>query len=88
MSDGKGDWQLSFPHKRLPMHSSSESQSPWCRSHWLDDVQHVYLSSLMALQILAEKVFTVYYYFALTVRLNSFNPKEPSLKGFIGTWYL
>ena len=55
MSDGKGDGQLSFPQERLPMHSSSESQSPWFRSHLSDDVQHVYLSSLMALQVGAEK---------------------------------
>ena len=37
------------------MHSLSESQSPWFRSHLLDNVQHVYLSSLMALQVGAEK---------------------------------
>ena len=54
MSDGKGDGQLSFPQERLPMHSSSESQSPWFRSHWLDNEQQAYTSSPIELQVLSE----------------------------------
>ena len=40
-SDGKGNLQLFEPQIKSPLHSLSESQSPWLRSHWLVDEQHV-----------------------------------------------
>ena len=40
-SDGNGGWQLFCPHTRLPLHSLSESQSPWLRPHGFDDEQHL-----------------------------------------------
>ena len=40
-SDGKGNLQLLEPQIKSPLHSLSESQSPWLRSHWLVDEQHV-----------------------------------------------
>ena len=40
-SIGKGDLQLFEPQIKSPLHSLSESQSPWLRSHWLLAEQHV-----------------------------------------------
>ena len=35
-----GPLQLSYPHTRSPLQSTSESQSPSLTPHWLDSVQH------------------------------------------------
>ena len=40
-SVGNGELQLSVPQTKLPLHSLSESQSPWLGPHWLDDEQQV-----------------------------------------------
>ena len=53
--NGKGDSQLLLPQTRSSLQSLSESQSPWLMPHWLDGEQQVKTSSLMALQISAEK---------------------------------